>query len=174
MKEIVVNSKKYGTHIALVDDEDFDELNKCRWHLHRDGTNNYARRDVRVNGKRSVISMHRQVLGITDPKILGDHKDLNGLNNQKNNLRVATRLQNCSNTRSRKNSTSKYLGVNVYTEKYTKGQPKKYKAQINTTFGKKHLGYFPFTKEGEMQAALKYNQAALQYHGEFANINFID
>ena len=93
-----------------------------------------------------------------------DHIDGNSLNNQKNNLRICTQSQNCSNQKIGKSNTSGYKGVS-----YNKGQGK-YNSRIR--FNKKliHLGYFVNLKD----AARAYNEAAVKYHGEFANLNKID
>jgi hypothetical protein len=50
--------------------------------------------------------MHRLILGITDAKLDAGHRDGDGLNNCRNNLRVATRLQNGSNQQKRANSNT--------------------------------------------------------------------
>lgn len=88
-----------------------------------------------------------------------DHQDRNTLNDKIENLRAADRSKNMKNRTSRKNSTSKYLGVCLERGKY-------WKAQINS----KLLGYF----KNEELAALAYNEAAIKHHGEFANLNKIE
>lgn len=93
MKEIELTQGR----VALVDDEDFEELNRFKWFAHRWRHGWYAKRNLqRVEGKRPFLSMHCQIMG----KISGlemDHRDGNGLNNQKDNLRFATRSQNMAN-----------------------------------------------------------------------------
>lgn len=86
-----------------------------------------------------------------------DHIDHNRRNNRIENLREATRSQNCWN-RIEDNGNGK--GVTLRPEKI--GRP--WQAQIQYDNKKKHLGFFP-TKE---EAAEAYRQAAIQYHGEFA------
>ena len=44
-------------------------------------------------GARTVM-MHRLILGLTDPEIEADHRDNDGLNNQRYNLRRCTHLEN--------------------------------------------------------------------------------
>jgi len=108
--------------------------------------------------------MHREIMNPEDNFVI-DHIDKDGLNNQKSNLRKATVSQNNSNRRSQVGSKSKYLGVSFYKK------TSKWVAFIS--YGgrnkNKHLGYHKTEKE----AALAYNNAALKYHGEFANINKI-
>lgn len=144
---------------TIVDDADFDWLNQYKWYLGSSRGMFYAKREDR--GKE--VKMHRLILGLTDPKIEGDHRDRDGLNNQRNNLRVATRSQNCHNRRSRINSFSKYKGVCF------KKQTSKWVARIFTNGKNKHLGYFDL----EIEAAVAYNNEALNLHGEFANLNVV-
>ncbi len=159
-------SGKYGIDkFAIVDDEDYEWLNQWKWFAIKHRNTYYAIRNSRIGEreKRTIIRMHRFILGLTDPEILGDHINRDGLDNQRNNLRKCTNAENVKNTKSRKNSTSKYLGVSINNRNY------KWLSQIN--FNKKgvFLGYF----ENEIDAALAYNEAAIKYHGEFANLNVL-
>jgi len=95
--------------------------------------------------------------------VIVDHEDRNTLNDKIENLREADRFKNNQNSTSRKNSTSKYLGVCFH------GRDKKWLAQIQINGKKKHLGQY----ETESKAALIYNHAAVLYFGEFANLNII-
>lgn len=63
------------------------------------------------------------------------------------------------------NKISKYIGVF-----YSSG---KWGASIRIDNGRLDLGRFPYTKEGEVMAALAYNEAAKKYRGKFANLNII-
>lgn len=91
-----------------------------------------------------------------------DHIDRNTLNDRIENLRAATKAENAKNSHSRKNSTSKYLGV------YKKRN--KWAAEIRHEGKRKHLGHF----NDEKEAALAYNLAATYCHKEFANLNIIE
>jgi hypothetical protein len=153
MKEIVLS----GGFVALVDDEDFDNLNKYKWHIQKSKYVNYARRTE--NGK--PVLMHRFIMGVTDPKILVDHRKGDGLNNQRSNLRIATRSQNNTNRLRYKNLTSKYRGVSW------SNQNGDWRAQIRLNTKKINLGGF----EKEEDAARAYNEAAIKYHGDFAITN---
>jgi hypothetical protein len=90
-----------------------------------------------------------------------DHRDRNGLNNTKQNLRLATRSQNNCNTMHRRGS-SKYRGVSR--EKETG----KWKCKICFNGICIYLGLF----EAEEDAARAYDKAAKELHGEFASLNF--
>ena len=88
-------------------------------------------------------------------------QDGDGLNNQRSNLRPCTNAQNQMNARSRKNSTSKFLGVNWH-----KGRSK-WQSEIRAPGRRIYLGGF----ETEIEAAIIYNIAARKYYGKFANPN---
>lgn len=153
MKEIKLTQGQ----VALVDDEDYEFLSQWKWYAIKDKTTFYAARAER----KTTIQMHRVILGLTDSKIEGEHKDHNGCNNQRDNLRIATRSQNCANRPSFKNSSSKYLGVSWHKKN------KKWVAYIRKDGLRKYIGSF----NKEEDAALSYNSLAIQYFGDFANLN---
>ena len=164
MREIELKSKKYGNMFALIDDDLYEELRKFKWSLEKSRHTFYAVRKEIVYGENHYIKMHRQIMGLKKGDgVIVDHKDHNGLNNQKNNLRNATISQNNQNSRSRKNSTSKYLGVAFF--KATK----KWHSQISVNKKLKHIGFF----NTEVEAALAYNKMASKFYGEYANLNKI-
>lgn len=156
MKEIQLTQGQ----IALVDDEDFENLNQFRWCAVKIGRTFYAVRNVRIDGKKRGVRMHCQILG---GKLI-DHKDHNGLNNQKSNLRFCTASQNCMNKRKRKNCVSIYKGVCFHK------QHKRWLAHIKKDGKDNHLGYFVT----EIDAAKAYNIKAVELFGEFANLNKLD
>lgn len=153
----------------LVDDFNFEFLNKYRWHV----CNGYAR--AVVNGKQ--ILMHRLIMGVEDRKIFIDHKNRNSLDNRICNLRFCNNSENQKNKKS--SGKSKYLGVSIHSSKIKYVNKKKeiifynsktkFIVHIKINGKYKHLGLF----ENEIEAALTYNKYALYYHGEFANINKI-
>lgn len=148
---------------AQIDDEDFEKVNKFKWQVSIHKFTNYASRSEIINGRNRTIQLHRYLMDVLDSNILIDHADHNGLNCQKNNLRKCTHSQNSANQRSRKNSSSKYLGVYFFKSR------NKWVAQIEVNKRGKNLGYFI----NETDAALAYNEAAKKYHGEFANLNIV-
>jgi hypothetical protein len=152
MKEIPLTQGQ----IALVDDADYDWLNQFKWCAERAKQTYYARGRASVDGKTVLIRMHVLIAG---PR--PDHKDGNGLNNQRHNLRRATSAQNARNKRRSGNNTSGYKGVSF--SKKAKG----WRARIKTEGRERHLGVY-LTPEA---AALAYNDAAEIYHGEFKSLN---
>jgi hypothetical protein len=158
MKEIKLTQNM----VALVDDEDFENLNRFKWCVSKRDKTHYACRAIYNHDDQSctIIQMQKQI--IDSP--LGmeiDHIDGNGLNNQKSNLRACTHQQNQMNRALSKNNSSGFKGVSLY-----KGR-NKWNSYIKVNYKKINLGYFK-TKE---EAALTYNAAALKHFGEFANLN---
>jgi hypothetical protein len=88
-----------------------------------------------------------------------DHKDGNGLNNCRDNLRVCTRRQNQANRRSRR-GVSRFVGVYPHKDKWI--------AEITSHGRHFYLGYF----DDEVQAAKARDRKAWELHGEFAYLNF--
>lgn len=160
--------------VALIDNEDYNIVALYKWHCSTSKGKHYARCS---NCRLKVIgtkSMHRLIMGITDPKILVDHRDGNGLNNRKINLRVCSHAQNVYNTSKyyNKETTSKYIGV-CKNRSRVKGQYYTYWAATIRVNGKtKRLGLFPFTETGEILAAIVRDEAVLSMYGEFAHLNF--
>lgn len=157
MKEISLPSGQS----VLLDDEDFNYLNQFKWKAHKAKHTIYASRNIKVSGKWKTILMHRVILNLNDKNTFTDHIDLNGLNNQKHNLRIANRSQNNANRKSTKNSSSKFLGV------FFNKKTGKWYASVRKDNKHNHLGYF----FDEIEAAKAYNEAAKIFHGEFANLN---
>ncbi len=165
MKSIQLSPSKYGQFYVKVDDEDFEWLNQWKWSVLKNKKTFYAARHLPTTSdkKRPSIKMHRLILGLINPKEETDHIDFDGLNNQRQNIRKATPSQNRANRRKIANKTSKYLGV------YKRSSSKKWRATIGSNGKRKNLGiYF-----NEIDAALAYNKAAIEIHGEFANLNII-
>jgi len=159
MKKIFTSKKL----VALVDDEDYDYLNQFEWNGVFDGNNYYATRTLKLeNGKTCVVKMHREIMKLTDSKLVVDHINSIGLDNRKENLRICTAGQNSRNRRPKKDGKSKYLGV-IWL-KY------KWAAIIRVNNKNKYLGVFSSEKE----AALAYNNAIETYSIPFARPNNLE
>lgn len=148
--------------VAIVDAEDYEWLSKHRWFCHKqiDGRLYAQRQGLHRRAKK--IIMHIEIMN-PPPGLLVDHKDGNGLNNRRSNLRLATYSQNSMNARVNKNSKSGYKGVTLHKD------TGKWTANIRYGGRQRYLGLFT-TKE---EAAEAYNRAAREHHGEFAFINKI-
>jgi hypothetical protein len=155
---------------AIVDDSDFDLLSQWNWYAVNNSDRGFYAVANMEPGKPT--RMHRFLLSINDPKIFVDHINHNGLDNQRVNLRTCTRLQNQRNRRSNKNSSSQYIGVSSCVHKKRGKEYKYWQSAIKTGEKSINLGLFPFTAEGEIQAAIVRDEASKKYHGEFANLNF--
>jgi hypothetical protein len=158
MKEIQLTQGK----VAQVDDEDYEWLNQWKWTYKKSLHTGYAYR----HGPRPVmktIRMHRFILQASE-NIEVDHIDCNGLNNQRNNLRICNRSENLCNQRCRIDNTSGYKGVS-WNKHF-----QKWEAYIIKNGIKKFLGLFSVREE----AAQAYNLAAIIYHGRFARQNKIE
>lgn len=161
MKEIQLTQSK----VALVDDLDYDYLSKYKWHY----AGGYARRTDRSSGKPITLWMHREIMNLgrweTDDVEI-DHLDRDRLNNQSYNLRIVNHSENCKNRCKQKNKSSEFVGVHVYCDK------PHYRATIKINGKQTFLGRFPFTKQGEIDAAKAYDTAAKKYHGNNCYLNF--
>lgn len=141
---------------AYVSNRDFAYLSNFKWQAKRDKNKWYA---VRSDPSGRTVRMHREILGLLDSSLEGDHRDGNGLNNQRRNLREATRSQNAHNTKSSGGSASGLKGV----------YPKNGKWEAKIKSGQKliFLGMF----ENKLDAALAYDRAARKHFGKFARTN---
>ena len=117
---------------AIVDEVDFDQLNQFKWYAHKVGKTVYACRSI--GGRKNVrkVYMHRL---LCDAKLV-DHRDGDGLNNQRSNLRASGKAANMRNSVLSKRNTSGFKGVSYFkrTGKWT--------ASVSIEGIQKRLGYF--------------------------------
>jgi hypothetical protein len=137
-------------YVAIVSPEDAHHLRNANWHAI---TN--RRRVVYAVSRWNLL--HRMILGEPDSEI--DHKDHNGLNNKRENLRICPPGGNRSSARQPKNR-SDFRGV------YLAG--KRWRAAIACNGKTRHLGTFDTPEE----AGRAYDAAAFKNFGEFATLNF--
>jgi hypothetical protein len=147
--------------VTLVDDADYEWLSAFSWRAVRAWSR--GKRSHRVYAwrypKLDQRSMHRLITKAPKGKEV-DHRDGDGLNNQRHNLRVCTTRQNSANKPGIARRTTLYKGV------HRKGN--RYRARIKVN-GRDVFGGSYRTQE---EAARARDQLAIQHFGEFAWLNF--
>jgi len=145
---------------TIVDEQDFYRFNNFNWCPQENGPDIYAVRFV-GNPKR-IVSLHREIMG--QPKgLVVDHRNNNGIDNRRENLRTGTQSQNlCNKAKTKLKTSSRFIGVH-FDKKRTL-----WAATIRHNGRSVWLGRF----ENEIDAAKAYDKAAKKYHGEFARLNF--
>jgi hypothetical protein len=153
-KEVLLTNHDTTT----VDETELSRVQEHKWFAKQDHKNKkwYVARTV------DCVYLHRFIMGAKKGEQV-DHRDGNGLNNQKSNLRFCNHAQNQHNQQIKRfKKTSTYKGVH---------RPIKWNMwvatiQVNNTT--KYIGHF----QKEIDAARAYDIAALKYYGEFARLNF--
>lgn len=153
--------------------EDADRLEKYYWHPDGRG---YAMTNTGQKRGEPNIYLHQLIMG-KHPGLIIDHINREPLDNRRENLRIVTINQSMQNrrklqlNRDRKTPTSKYKGVCLITKNLVRknGKPYIYTGWRYSLYNgdKKIEGIVKTEKE----AALKYNELARKYHGEYAVLN---
>jgi len=138
------------TVYSLVDKDDYEKVNKFKWHL----TLGYA------NGKNG--GLHRFIMNAKKDDPLIDHINGNRLDNRKVNLRFSTRSQNSQNKPKKEGCTSKYIGVSQHKKNNT------WLCRIRYKDIKENFSF-----DIEEHAAYWYDQLAIKYYGTCAKVNDI-
>lgn len=138
--------------LTLVEAADYEALNLFKWHI----AGGYPSR--KIGYSREYI--HRKLLELPekDPRE-GDHINGNKLDNRRSNLRIATSKENSRNA-AKKRGNNPYKGVF-----YRRGE---WRAHIGVDSANIDLGAF----DSAENAAIAYDAAAVQFHKEFARLNF--
>lgn len=154
MKQIPLTQNKF----AIVDDNDFEFLSKFKWAYH----NGYATRKETIGHRKYItVFMHRKILGLQfGDKRFCDHKNLNRLDNRRDNLRICDRSENTINCKLLSSNTSGYKGVH-FLKKLNK-----WRAVIWKNGKSKHLGFF----KNQEDAYAEYCVAANILHKDFCRI----
>lgn len=143
-----------GKGTILLDDEDYSRVVAFGvWSVYRRRGVKYAK----CYQVPKTVYLHRFVMNARGG-VQVDHINLNGLDNQKENLRLCNNAQNSRNQGLRSTNTSGYKGVS-----YRKDQGV-WAARICVDYRDIHLGFFDDPKD----AHEAYCQAATKYHGAFA------
>lgn len=142
-------------YVTVVSDEDAEKVLPFSWSLLTGSSGNkYCIGNV--NG--TMILLHRHIMNAEDNELI-DHKDRNGLNNQRNNLREASFSFNARNVSARRNNTSGFKGVHK--------QGNGWVAYVTENRRRIYLGYY----ESKEQAARAYDVFVLANFGEAAVTN---
>lgn len=151
-------------YVALVDNVDYEELSQYKWltltNSHSDHI--YAARH-NPNKRPSLLLMHRQILGLTDPKVHTDHVNGDGLDNRRSNIRACTPRENMQNQKISSINTSGFKGVDVN----RMGKCNPWRASIRVNDKNIYIGVYS-TPE---MAARAYDEAAIEHFGKFARTN---
>ncbi len=149
--------------VTVVDAVEYARLMRWNWFVitSTKTTTCYAARIERTaSGKNRLILMHRFIAGTTGDV---DHRDGDGLNNRRTNLRPCTDIQNGGNQKIAKNNTSGFKGVSWH-------KPTgKWIAHVYINRKQVHLGLFA----DKIDAARAYNLAAVEHFGDFARLNHL-
>lgn len=158
MKKIPLNKGL----VTLIDDSDYLSVAEFNWFATKIGRNLYVQRNTqKPDGSKSRQYLHRFLLSEPEGDVL--HWDGNGLNNQRDNLRSASRKENLwSFQRKRVGASSRYRGVSWDASR------NKWQSRLKKEYKTIHLGRF----ESEEAAARAYDTAAKQFYGEFSTSNF--
>ena len=112
--KIIINSPKYGIKIFMIDTCFIEKVKKYSWCLLFVNETFYARAEIKVNGKKEAVMLHRLIMNCPiDMQV--DHINHDTQNNTKNNLRIVTKKQNMENRKgAERNCKSGIRGVNWF------------------------------------------------------------
>jgi hypothetical protein len=147
--------------VVRIDRQDAHLLQEHGWSVRRAKKTFYVYRILSTAGNMTTEYLHRRILSVVDRRQV-DHRDRDGLNNRRVNLRIATPSQQGANSCGRR---AGFKGV-FFDDSTSQRRP--WRARIKVNGIKHNLGRY----ETEASAAEAYDEAALDYFGEFARINF--
>lgn len=146
---------------TIIDDSDTNKVSRYKWYANKVGNTWYARTNIR-RGK--TIYLHQLIIKCKKGQEV-DHRNHNGLDCRRENLRKVTRSQNTMNHRIHKDNKSGFRGVCFFVG----SKRKHWRATINVNRKQIHVGLFATA----IEAARAYNAASIKYHGDFGYRNFI-
>lgn len=148
---------KIGAYQVILDDCDFRIISSHNWRISKHKRSNYAITTI----NETTVGMHQLIKPTDDPTLIIDHIDDNGLNNQRDNLRLITKGDNNRRARISTVNTSGYKGVSYDPNR------DKYYAYIQHNGKSINLGRWSTAEK----AATAYNSKAKELFGEFARLN---
>ena len=152
--------------VALIDEEDLPKIQGRSWWAAQTAVKMYAATSVWVDGQSVTVYMHQLITGFP-PGTLVDHRNGDGLDCRRENMRPATWSQNAMNrAKTKRKCTSRFKGVHFRKER----SKSPWQATIRFDGKQRPIGCF----ETEEDAARAYNAAAIKHFGEFARINIIE
>ena len=140
----------------IIDKEDYGKIANYCWHR-KSSKNSFYALSSKNKHQAKTMRVH-QIICPCEEGFMPDHKDGDGLNNRKSNLRQATRSQNNMNVGIRANNSSGQTGV-AYREKYNK-----WEAYICVDYESTYIGSFTTFEEAKL-ARLKWE---MQLHKAFS------
>lgn len=151
--------------VVKVSDVDFDAVQRYHWRARtvygKNSNHTYAVSHRKIGKGRWVdVAMHRLIMNAPEGSLV-DHINGDGLDNRRENLRLATQSENLRNRRKYKGS-SKYLGVGW----------NKWRGVWVATVGYENRVLNLGTFKTEEEAARFRDDVASKLHGEFASLNF--
>jgi hypothetical protein len=148
---------------VLVDGDLAEHLNQWQWRLHN--KSNAAYRWVYTSATRTVypLLMHRYIMGLEkgDPLEV-DHKNGNGLDNRRRNLRICTHAQNTQNVPAHRDGASSYRGVEFHSEP---GRRKPWQGRLMIA-GKRYSAGYHKTEEEAAKAVAKLRLRLMTHANE--------
>lgn len=156
----------------LVDEQDRELVDRNTWTPRRKtkgagrtmtGSAPYLVRYERRDGKTVQLTLHREILGVTDPLVLVDHINGDTFDNRRSNLRTVTAEQSRANAGAMRGSRSRFRGVSWSEARQL------WRARLRCRGVSISLGYFPTEEE----AATAWNEEAARQWGKFARMNEI-
>ena len=143
--------------VTIVDAADYDAVMAAGpWYAQQSGRTWYARRSIGWGDDYTKQMLHSFLTGYP----MADHRDLDGLNNRRSNLRPASSVENRRNMRRHRDNTSGFKGVTRTGSRW--------RARIKVNDRRLCLGTFDTAEE----AARAYDAAAVASYADFAALNF--
>jgi hypothetical protein len=160
---LAVEVKLPSGEIAVISEQDKDRVSSHKWYVAKknNGKKYIYAFTQNSEGKKTFLYLHRLILALQPSDgMIADHINGDTFDNRRENLRVATPAQNNWNSK-KKGGSNKYKGISLIKETGM------WDVRINANNRRYYLGHY----RTEEEAALAYNKAAYELHGEFARVN---